>query len=491
MALENFTANPGAGGDTFASDNVSGVQYPVSKISLGADGVGDNLLSAANPMPVALASSQLLASIPDSTAAAQPVRVVGQDITVARFASVGAGLQSPAMVQLATPGTGMAVSQAAGSLLVTTGTTANSSWLARSAASYRGAWRANFKIQLSQRIAQNNFAVVMGDLVAANAAISIVNATTIDVTVPAHGFDAGNIGQGMFIGGVPLAGCPEGRYVIASVPDANTIRFTVAGWPASGSTTGTLFGRHHAKVLYNGTTATAALWATQASGWNNTDTTLALNTSASPGHILTIDQEGRRMYVSDALSASSATPNHTNRGSSEENIPDDNLDIYLFVWVYNGTSAPASTTTFNLGFWSVEKYANTPVMIQGVAPQGAGAPLPVSQIGSVAISSLPALPAGANLIGRTAEPANAKTDRSIATSTTSAQAAAANATRTKLLIQNQDAAINVFINIGAAATLGQGSIRVNPGQTLELNNTTGTVNIIAASGTPIVTIWEF
>lgn len=101
------------------------------------------------------------------------------------------------------------------------------------------------------------------------------------------------------------------------------------------------------------------------------------------------------------------------------------------------------------------------------------------------------LMAGRNFVGYSSEPPTDKVDRSIATSTSNQQAAAANANRLRLVFQNQDAAINVFINIGAAATLGQGSIRIAPGAMFELTGTTGTVNIIAASGTPIVTIWEF
>ena len=31
---DNFIANPGAGGDTFAADDVSGVKYPYSKIDI-------------------------------------------------------------------------------------------------------------------------------------------------------------------------------------------------------------------------------------------------------------------------------------------------------------------------------------------------------------------------------------------------------------------------------------------------------------------------
>lgn len=50
---DNTILNPGAGGDTFAADEISSVKYPRSKIVLGADGVNDGDVSSANPMPVA------------------------------------------------------------------------------------------------------------------------------------------------------------------------------------------------------------------------------------------------------------------------------------------------------------------------------------------------------------------------------------------------------------------------------------------------------
>ena len=53
---DNFIANPGAGGDTFAADDVSGIKYPYSKIDIGADGVSLPV-NAANPMPVSVGGS--------------------------------------------------------------------------------------------------------------------------------------------------------------------------------------------------------------------------------------------------------------------------------------------------------------------------------------------------------------------------------------------------------------------------------------------------
>lgn len=55
---DNITA-PGAG-TVLAADDIGGVHYPRTKISIGADGAAADI-SAANPMPVALDSSSLAA----------------------------------------------------------------------------------------------------------------------------------------------------------------------------------------------------------------------------------------------------------------------------------------------------------------------------------------------------------------------------------------------------------------------------------------------
>lgn len=49
---DNFVTNPGAGGSTFASDDISSVQYPRVKLIHGADGTNDGDVSKANPMPM-------------------------------------------------------------------------------------------------------------------------------------------------------------------------------------------------------------------------------------------------------------------------------------------------------------------------------------------------------------------------------------------------------------------------------------------------------
>lgn len=60
---DNFTANAGSGGSTFASDDISSVQYPRVKVSGGRDGVvadvatGFRLISAASTNATSLKAS--------------------------------------------------------------------------------------------------------------------------------------------------------------------------------------------------------------------------------------------------------------------------------------------------------------------------------------------------------------------------------------------------------------------------------------------------
>lgn len=49
---DNTTLNPGVGGDGIRTEQIGLVKYPVSKIVLGAAGVDDGDVSAANPLPV-------------------------------------------------------------------------------------------------------------------------------------------------------------------------------------------------------------------------------------------------------------------------------------------------------------------------------------------------------------------------------------------------------------------------------------------------------
>lgn len=427
---DNVTANPGSGGPNFAADDIGGVYFPRTKLALGADGVNDGDVSAANPLPVSgpLTDAQLRASAVPVSAASLPlptgaalasgqpdirtdhplfgdrgavVRQAPADIWSVGFARVGSGLLEPEFTTRVT-GTGVTVSQSASNLVIAAGTTTNAEFLARSVASFRGAFIARIKTILSQRIANNNFAFMLADKIGEGLSCTINSATSITVSAPGHAFTSQNVGQFMFVGGISGAAGVPGRYAIASVVAGTSITFTVAGWPASGSCTVDLFGWNWHRILYNGATATAAAADTQRRGWNSGDTTLTVNTTASPGHVIQIMEDGRNVYFADSLVASSVTPTFATRGSRFENIPDDDVELYVYIWSFNGTVAPASSTTWTIGFVAVEDLLNSPVYIGGVRPLGAAAALPVAQVGSNTVTgtvSVNALPAGTSAIG--------------------------------------------------------------------------------------------
>jgi hypothetical protein len=297
---------------------------------------------------------------------------------------LGAKLRAPVV------GAGVTYNQTSGALNIVSGTTANAEFLTRSLESFSGPMRLRFTAVLSQRIANNNFAVLLADLIGDALAFAMVNATTMDVVIPAHGFTAQMVGQFVLAGGFAgLAGAIPGRYAIASIQSADVVRFTVAGFPSSGSGTVTLFGRNYIRNLFTGTTATAMNFDAQRNGWATGDTAATVLTSATPGLMVVNELTGRDVYLLDSLRATTAAPNLTSRASRVENIPDHETPLFVFIWAFNGTTNPASTTTFTMGHVAVEPVINNPVMIAGMRAQGAVNPLPVAvQAGAAAIGSV-------------------------------------------------------------------------------------------------------
>jgi hypothetical protein len=295
----------------------------------------------------------------------------------AEYSASGASVLDSFFVQTPVVKGGMTYNQAAGSLNVVTGTGANAEFLARSVQSFSGSMRLRSSHVLSQRIANNNFALLLADLIGEGLTYNIVSATTVDVTRPAHGFNATNVGQFILLGGLSSVGIP-GRYAIASIQDANTIRFTVAGWPTSGTGTLTLFGRNYLQNLFTGTTATNVAFDTQRNGWASGNTTATINTTASPGTMIVNELTGREAFLFDKLRASSGSPTVSSRASRDENIPHQNVRLHVFLWAYNGNTAPASGTSWTLGHTTVESFPNQSFYIQGARANGAVNPLPVA-----------------------------------------------------------------------------------------------------------------
>jgi len=355
---------PGTG-EIVATDDVGTRQYQRIKLT---DGLADSEVHA-----------RVLASSPAHDSAGLVARIPPQNTWAISFTRVNASaLAAPEMTQRR-QGAGVTVSQSGGNLVIGAGTTTNAEWLARSTVSFRGAMIQRHQTVLSQRIANNNFAVLLADRIAEGAAVTVNSTTSISVTLTAHGFTAENIGQSMFVGAINgVAGVP-GRWAIASIPDANTINFTVAGWPASGSGTVDLFGWNYVRWLYSGTTPTNAGVDAQRFGWNSGDTTATINTTATPGHVAQTSIDGRNIYFSDTLVASSATPSVTLRAHRINNIPDQDVELFVYLWSFNGTAAPASNTTWTVGFVAVEDVVNLPVYLAGMRPMGFTPALPVVQ----------------------------------------------------------------------------------------------------------------
>lgn len=351
----------------------------------------------ANSSPVVLASNQsaipisnlpaLTTTTPSADVSASQNRLVGEDMLVAGFSLSGSSVLDAAFIQTPVVGTGVTYNQTSGSLNILTGTSTNAEFLARSVRSMRGAMRLRFGIIASQRIVNNNFMVTLADLLGESLTYNIISTTVVNITLTGHGFTSQNVGQFINIAGITGAAGVPGRYAIAAIVDVNTIQFTVAGWPASGTGTCTLFGRNYVRNLFNGVTATAVAVDSQRNGWAAGDTVAAINTTAGVGTIISNEITGRDVFFQDSLRASATAPTFVTRASRYENIVDQTVDLYVFIWSFNGTTAPASTTTFSLSTLYVESFPNLPVYIQGFRTQGQQNAVPVQ------------LQAGANAIG--------------------------------------------------------------------------------------------
>lgn len=270
---------------------------------------------------------------------------------------------------------GIGVSQSGGSLLVTTGLTAYEELIMRSNSAFDDAIMMRYSMILSQRIANNNFAVELVDVLGDNLACTVNSTTQITVTIPDNWLTADNVGQFVKVCNIKfIPNAPVGRYAIASV-SGNDVVLTVSGFPASGTGTVSLVGMNYHQVLYNGTTATNAAFDTQRFGYNSGSVTATISTTASPGHIAYVSAEDARSTLTDEVSPA-GTP--TQRATRARSTPGYDKNLYVQIHVYNGSSAPATTTTMTMGFVQVDSYIPVQVSITSSAIQAAQGGLPVN-----------------------------------------------------------------------------------------------------------------
>lgn len=330
----------------------------------------------------------LSASLPTETTEALPVQTVPQKTTRIDFDKVVAanGVDTAQMTLLQT-GSGMAVSQASGNLVITSGTTTYSETIVRSVSSWKNTFKLRYFLTLSQRIANNDTYVELVDVIGDGLAFAITNSTTVVVTIPGTTFTSANVGQSIYIGALSLASCLSQKAVIASVA-GTAVTLTVTGFPGSGSGTCSLFGWNYHHLLYTSTTATQVAYGTQRNGWAVADTTATINTSAS-GHlgVATSDVSKAAYFDSAGTSGADLSGNandNNQRASSDRNIPAAEATLFLQIRVVNSSSAPATTTTATLDFIEINNYASQGVTITGIdsLPKKAALPVMLQNLGS-------------------------------------------------------------------------------------------------------------
>lgn len=295
--------------------------------------------------------------------------------------ALASGVEDPFSVIVS--GAGQAVSQSGGNLLITTGTTANAETILRSRSPFTPPLNLKYSLTLSQRIANNNFFVELVDVIGDDLAFTINSATSVTVTIPNSPFSAVNVGQSMYLGKLTgTAGTIPGRYAIASV-SGNDVTFTVAGYPASGSGTVSLFGWNYLHVLYDGVSATAGKFGTANKGYGLADAAIAIASTAT-GHVVFSTLEDNQTVIADSTSGSTSVGSPvTTRGASVVSIPSD-FPLYIQIRAVNGSVAPASTTTCTIGTVMLEDYNPAAVAITSLrTPQTGQSQLPIQIAGTV------------------------------------------------------------------------------------------------------------
>lgn len=327
-----------------------------------------------------------LTALPIQTSEYLPVRVAPALKFRTTFASAITNSVDSNFFTLLQTGSGQTINQTGGNLVLTTGTTANSETIIRSTQSFADALICRYTLIASQRIINQNLFVELVDVIGDSLAITVNSATSITVTIPSNPFTSVNVGQSVHVGNFSgISGAISGRYAIASV-SGNNVTFTVAGFPVSGSGTCSVWGWNYSQVVYNGTGATSVNYDTQRRGYNSGFTAAAINTTASPGHmgIMTLE-DGVAAYL-DQLVASNTALQTTMRASRVQNIPEQTANLFLQIRSLNGSTAPASTTTFTIGMCHVENYTSMPVSINQVKAQAFNSAQPISVVNTPAVT---------------------------------------------------------------------------------------------------------
>lgn len=285
------------------------------------------------------------------------------DVWRTTFGRVYTNAVDPRFFNLLQTGGGMTVNQIGGNLVVACGTTTNSETILRSVRPFSGSNILRYISTLSQRNANNNCIVELVDIIGDALAFTINSATSVTVTVPAGTLDTTNVGGQMHIGRITgAAGIP----ILATVAgvSGNNVTFTVAGWPATGTGTCSVFGLNAVEFRYTGTTNTVVSMLSRRMGYQTAEGITITATSAASLVEANIFA-GTRMNFHERVITSLTTGVSTFRGDRVVNLPDEDTELYLQVRALNGTAAPTGTT-WTMGIMSVSDLAIQPVAIAQV-----------------------------------------------------------------------------------------------------------------------------
>lgn len=334
------------------------------------------------------------ARVPGPDDLALQVRQSPTDIHTAGFAKAVTNGVDPDILNEMCVGAGMTRNQVGGNLVVTCGTTANEEFLARSLVSVRGAFSLVVSEAQSQRIANTNIGVWLADLIGTGLSMVVNSSTSVTVSAVPGVWSAGNVGQSMNISCPSLAGCIPGRWAIASVANITAtqadLTFTVAGWPGSGSGTVSLWGWNAFKMVANNATVTNMSFTSYRKGYGLADTQATVSTYAS-GHMYQVINDGTLATLGDSAQGSQ-TGNFSARGSRMQGIPDQDVELYVFLQALNGTTGPLSSTTWTFDKCSLEDIPNNKLFVA----QSTRTAFNFATLTAVAVTSQPTISTSSN-----------------------------------------------------------------------------------------------
>jgi hypothetical protein len=151
-----------------------------------------------------------------------------------------------------------------------------------------------------------------------------------------------------------------------------TLTMSAKAWTPSASGTVTVFGWNAISAVKNGTSATLIWYDSQRKGWASGATIASVFTDASPGNVIQFSGDTTSSYLADSVAATAASLQFSSRASRMESLVDANTPLYLFIQVFNGVTAPASTTRFTVGKFSLEQTGINKVIVAGVSQTGSG-----------------------------------------------------------------------------------------------------------------------